>query len=204
MKPKSIAKVPKQIKGSFHDTESQKNFECSEMTINQFKILQERFFNINYWEIYCGKGFAEFKLFDAKGNFVERIPMIGDYIRINIPGPGNFEAKGFDWVEVIDIDQNIDEKFLESYIFICQPSKSPFNKENCHIAHFYSQEGTSSFIIYRGDKFIKIGIYGRNEYPNLYAGFFDKIRNLFTGFGGMIGISKIQWKRLTDGLLEII
>ncbi|UZT99090.1 hypothetical protein ODZ84_05855 [Chryseobacterium fluminis] len=43
-----------------------------------------------------------------------------------------------------------------------------------------------------------------NEYPNLYAGFFDKIRKLFTGFGGMIEISKIQWKRLEDGLLEII
>lgn len=58
--------------------------------------------------------------------------------------------------------------------------------------------------VYRGDKFIKIGIYGRKEYPNLYAGFFDKIRNLFTGFGGIIEISKIQWKRLANGLLEII
>lgn len=204
MKPKSITKVPKQIKGSFHDTESQTNFESTEITINQFKILKERFFNINHWEDYCGKGFAKFKLCDSGGNFVERYPIIGDYIRINIPGPGNFEAEGFDWVEIIDMDQNIDNEFLESYIIICRPSKIPYDKKTPHIAHFYSQEGTSSFIIYRGEKFIKMGIYGRNEYPNLNAGFFDKIRNLFTSFGGMIGISKIQWKRLTDGLVDVV
>lgn len=204
MKPKSITKVPNQIKGSFHDTESQKNFESADATISQFKNLKERFFNINQWKSYCGEGFADFKLFDSDGVSVERDPIIGDYIRIDIPGPGNFEAKGFDWVEIVDIDQNIDKVVLESYIMICRPSKTPLHPKTSHIAHFYSDEGTSSFIICRGGQYIKAGIYGRNEYPNLNAGFLDKMRNILIGVGGMMGISKIQWKRLTDGLLDIV
>lgn len=30
----------------------------------------------------------------------------------------------------------------------------------------------------------------------------DKARNLAIALGGMVGISKIQWKILTDGLVE--
>ena len=202
MKAKSIPGVPKQIKGGFHDTETRKDCNDPEITIQQFAILKERFFCVNEWINFCGEGFADFKLYDSQGNFKNDTLQPKDFIRIDIPGPGNFEAKGFDWVEIISIEKQKYDDILESYVMTCRPSKDPFNKANSHIAHFYSSKSTSTFIIYRGENFIKAGIYGRNEMPNFNAGFLDKVRNYFISIGGMMGISKIQWKRLTEGLLD--
>lgn len=73
---------------------------------------------------------------------------------------------------------------------------------NAYTAHFYTGDASSTFIISRGKDFIKAGIYGRNETPNMDAQIADKARNLAIALGGMVGISKIQWKILTDGLVE--
>jgi hypothetical protein len=57
-------------------------------------------------------------------------------------------------------------------------------------------------MISRGNTYIKAAVYGRNETANLDANFLDTIRNLVIALGGIIGISKIQRKRLTDALLD--
>lgn len=203
MKPKKIPGIPLQKKDGFHDTESQKQYTDSEKTITQYAILKERFLSINQWKNYCGEGFADFRLHDSLGNYVERFPKLGDFIRIDIPGPGGFEAKGYDWVEIIEISENyINKNELENLLIICRPSTMRGNKKNNHIFHFYSAEATSSFMISRTENSIKAAVYGRNESPNWNANFLDKIRNFSIAIGGMFGISKIQWKRLSDQFLD--
>lgn len=103
MKPKEIFGVPIQKKGSSHDTESQKNYVAPERVDHAFNTLRERLMLINNWKSYCGEGFADFKLFDSKGEMINRYPLIRDSIRIDIPGPGTVEAKGFDWVQIVDL-----------------------------------------------------------------------------------------------------
>lgn len=73
--------------------------------------------------------------------------MQGDYICIDIPGPGNIEAKGYDWVQ-------------------CAPSIDPTQPGHTNIAHFYSEAATSTFMISGTEKCIYACIYGRNERPN--------------------------------------
>lgn len=202
MKPKQIPGVPLQKKGGFHDTESEKKYDDPEKTIQQYAVLKERFLSVNQWKKYCGDSFADFRLHDALGNYVERIPKVGDFIRIDIPGPGGFEAKGYDWVEIVEIsDRKINKDELENLLVICRPSTIPGGKSH-HIAHFYSAEATSTFMISRSKNHIKAAIYGRNESPNWNAGFLDKIRNFCVAVNGMIGVAKIQWKRLSDQLLD--
>lgn len=201
MKPKMIPGVPLQKEGGFHDTESQKYCNEYELAEQKFLILKERFFSINQWQKYSGENTADFRLYNSDGEPLERSPEIGDYIRIDIPGPGEAEAKGYDWVEVVNIFHQMADQF-ECFLVTCSPSKIPGNKENSHIAHFYSDEATSTFLISRNGKEIKAAIYGRNESPNFNARFIDKLRNIMVGLGGMMGVSKIQWKALSDGLLD--
>lgn len=199
MKPKQIPGVPMQKSGGFHDTESTKQYQDNEIDA-QFEILKKRFFSINKWKDYCGKASSEFKHFSESGQPIDRIPQRGDFVRIGIPGPGSDEADGYDWVEITNIaHREIDQ--CESYIISCRPSKDP-NQPKGRIAHFYSRSATSNLMITKEGNILKVGIYGRNEKPNFNAGFFDKVRNFMIAAGGMIGIAKIQWKLLAEGLLD--
>ncbi|WP_412850640.1 hypothetical protein ACL0VS_19120 [Chryseobacterium sp. PMSZPI] len=199
MKPKNIKGVPPQKSGGFHDTETRKPFEKALIPL-KFEILQKRFLSINKWKSYCGVAFAAFKLYDSKGNSVEREPQKGDFIRINIPGPGETEAKGYDWVEITDLCYYHDNT-SESIMMTCRPSRNPGDKSR-HIAHFYSFKATSTFMIYKSPTHLKAAVYGRNESPNFNAKFIDIIRNLIVAAGGIMGVAKIQWKQLTDGFLD--
>jgi len=200
MKPKQINRVPQQQSGGFHDTESRKQFEPKFLPL-KFDILKQRFFSVSRWKSYCGEGFAAFKLFDSEGNAAERPPQKGDFMRIDIPGPGEPEAKGYDWVEVTDICFQ-EDNYSESILITCSPSRNPQDKTNQHIAHFYSSKATSTFMIARTPTHLKAAVYGRNETPNFNAGCIDVLRNLMVAAGGMMGISKIQWKKLADGFLD--
>lgn len=201
MKPKLIIGIPEQKKGSFHDTESKRFFESIETTHQSFEILKTRFLDINQWKEFCKEKTADFKLYDSFGNHINRIPEENDLIRIDIPGPGNPESKGYDWVKIIKIsNQYLTAGEIETITMICEPTVVPKSNSN-HIAHFYSQNSSSTFRISRGSKYIKIGIYGRNETPNMNTNFIGKIRNLAIAIGGMFGISKIQWKVFADEIL---
>lgn len=200
MKPKLIKGVPQQHSGGFHDTESRKQYEEALLPL-KFEILKKRFFSVNKWKSYCGKGFADFRLYDSSGKEAGRDPRKGDYMRIDIPGPGESEARGYDWVEVTDICYYQDNT-SESIQMTCRPSRDPQITNNGHIAHFYSNGATSTFMISRTPGYLKAAVYGRNETPNFKAGFIDVVRNLMVAAGGIMGISKIQWKQLADGFLD--
>lgn len=198
MKPKNIPGVPDQVKGSFHDTESIRECRSSEDIDLKFNILKQRFLMINHWQKYCQKSTTDFKLCDSSGRLVERIPQIGDFIRIDFSGSGGSESESFFWVQIIQIDLDVPDKIMIQ----CRPSKNPVKDYTSKIAHFYSHIATSTFIISKQKNTLKAGIYGRNELPNLKTGLFDCIRNITISIGGMLGFSKIQWKCLAKGLLD--
>lgn len=201
MRAKSIKGVPEQFEGSFHDTESQKNIIVPAVLDNKFNILKQRFYSINNWKDYTGTGFADFELFNSLGIYAHRDPRVGDFIRINIPGPGNVGSKGYDWVRIDEIIVTSDAE-KEMHLINCRPSASPKGNPN-HIEHFYSESATSTFIIEKGIDYIKVGIYGRNEIPNKKNnGILSKIRNFLVTFGGFLKLTKIQWKTLADGMLD--
>ena len=195
--------IPSQVKGACHDTESQKEFVVPELAFQKYAELKKRFLNINHWKDYCGESSTDFKLYNSLGEPVSRNPEIGDFVRINIPGPGDLRTNGFDWVQITEItDHHVEQDEIESMLMLCKPSKIPGNN-NENIAHFYSSEATSSFRIARGIDFIRIGIYWRNEVANFSnVGFLGRIRNFIITLGGFVKVSKIQWKCLAEGLLD--
>jgi hypothetical protein len=201
MKAKSIQGVPTQYEGSFHDTESQKNIIVPEVLDSKFNVLKERFYSINNWKDYTGSGFADFDLFDSIGLYINTKPRVGDFVRIDIPGPGDVGSRGYDWVKIEGITVTINDE-QERHLITCRPSASPGENPK-YIKHFYSDRATSTFLIEKGTDYIKVGIYGRNEMPNKKnTGLLGKIRNLLVSFGGFLKLTKIQWKALADGLLD--
>lgn len=202
MNASNIEGIPMQYKGAYHDTESRKFFANIELCAESFEVLKKRFFSVNHWRDFCGDMSADFQLFDKKGSYVDRKPIEGDYMRIDIPGPGDFQEKGYDWVRIMKIDEKATQKQLERCLMICRPCVAPRSKTG-HIAHFYASASSSSFVIERGKHHVLVGIYGRNEVPNISnAGIFGKIRNFLIYIGGVLRLTKIQWKCLADGFLD--
>lgn len=199
---KKIPGVPDQREGGYHDTESEKCFSTIEEAAGKYQVLRQRLLDFNAWHTYGGSASATFIHCDSNGVEIHRAPKIGDYVKIDIPGPGSLAGEGYDWVQITQIDEHPYEEDQRCFIQ-CVPSTNPTDPENTDIAHFYSSDATSNFIVRRKGNCITAEIHGRNEVSNIATNSLpDKARNTVVSLGGVAGIAKIQWKSLAEGLLN--
>lgn len=199
MKAKKIPGIPLQVKGQFHDTESIQKCENVQEAELKYNLLKERFFDINKWNTYSNENIAEFTLCDSSGNTVHRLPFIGDYIKILLSDIKNPESDDYQWVRIDMIDKTNPNRVMIQ----CRPSKLPGNEFAGNIVHFHSVGTTSTFVISKGSDYVKMAIYGRNEKPNQNTDIVNSVKNMFIAFGKRVGASKIQWKQLTDGMVNL-
>ena len=193
--------VPENEKGMQSDTESEREFPSAEEALEVYKIAKDRLLHPNKWHEYAGKATADFQLTDEKGEAVQKEVREGFHFRIDIPGPGSISGEGYDWVRVEKINEveNSDEKILTIQV---RPAPNPLI-ENKDVAHFFSDEATSSFMVTLKGKKVKAGVYGRNEKPNTGAdSLADKARNAAVAAGAVAGFAKLQWKSLVNGLIQ--
>lgn len=193
--------IPEQQTGQaiYAESSVEMNDEMSAMIF--FEEVKRRLSNVNNWHTVAGGLTATFHLVNHKGKPVERSVRKGDYFKIDIPGPGTHTGEGFDWV-IVEEMESMSTQEEEFFAFRVRPTENPLN-DNPDIAHFYSPESTSTFTVSREGKKITAGIYDRNIKPNESAYFtVDKIRDTVVAAAGLVTLSKIQWQRLTDGLLK--
>lgn len=193
--------VPKHKTGISINAESVIGLADEEKARAFFDLVKIRLKNVNKWHEIAGDSFARFQLVNKDGIEVQRSPQKGDYFKIDIPGPGPASGKGYDWVRVEAIEStSTPEK--ESFGFRVRPAQNP-QKNGKDIAHFFSHESTSSFVVTREGTKITAAIYDRNTKPNKDATLIvDKIRDMIAGTAGVLIFSKLQWKKLTDSLLD--
>lgn len=189
--------IPEHSEGIQTNTESSIEMSTEEDAKEFFEKVKQRLLHINNWQQYAGSATADFQLTDENGNAVNRFPQKGDYFKIDIPGPGSKTGEGHDWVDIEAIKEN------DEFLGICvRPSSNPKNEKE-DVAHFFSEETTSSFIVKREGKKITAGVYGRNEKPNTNTETLtDKLRNTTVAAGAISGFSKLQWKSLVNGLMK--
>ncbi len=193
--------VPQQEEGAQSNTESSIELQNKEEAISFYNIVKERLLSVNNWQSYAGAATASFQLIDKEGNEVQRTVQEGDHFKIDIPGPGTATGEGYDWVQVESIKEikNDDD---ECVVVTVRPATNPTNDRN-DVAHFFSEDATSSFIVKREGNIITAGVHGRNEKPNTNAETVaDKARNLMVGLGAAAAFSKLQWKSLVNGLVK--
>ena len=168
-----------------------------------FERATNRLLDVNEWTDHCGALSAAFQLTDDEGEPLKGRAAIGDYIRIDIPGPATSEGRGYDWVKIEKIEQPASLAPGAISLMQVRPCSNPQVKDATVTAHFLQEHATSTFIVEWGDKKVSATVYGRNEVPNTeHPGVADKVRNEVVGTLGAIGLSKIQWKALVQGLLE--
>jgi hypothetical protein len=189
--------IPEQKTGAQTNTESEIEFATTEEATAFFNKVKDRLLHVNGWQQLAGSPSASFQLMDAEGKEVDRAARKGDYFKIDIPGPENGSGAGYDWVRIEEVGETENELTL-----LVRPCPNPF-ENNEEISHFFSPEATSSFKVSREKNTVAAGVYGRNEKPNTDTEkTIDKIRNATVAAGAISGFSKLQWKRLTDGLVR--
>lgn len=201
MEPKQTKEIiPEQQVGEaiYAESSVEMNDEMSAMIF--FEEVKRRLANVNSWHTISGGLTAKFQLVNNKRKMVERTVRKGDYLKIDIPGPGSRTGDGFDWV-VVEEMESMSSQEEEFFAFRVRPAENPL-KENGDIAHFYSPDSTSTFTVTRNGNNITAGIYDRNIKPNEDVYFtIDKIRDTVIAATGLVALSKVQWQKLTDGLL---
>jgi hypothetical protein len=194
--------VPEQYTGSKSETVEYAICVDEQAAEQLFAEATGKLQNINEWNLLCGFLSTAFQLVDSSGKNVNRKPVIGDYIRVAIPGPGITTGGGFDWVRIERLTHiRIDAK-QELFFMQVRPSTYP-GTTGTDTAHFFKNSATSSFMIVRELRQVTAAIYGRNEVPNTETNSaIDNIRNQIVGTSGAIGMSTLQWKSLVSGLLK--
>jgi hypothetical protein len=193
--------IPGQQTGKAIDAESHVALPNESAAKTFFAKVKDRLKNVNRWDEYAGNFSATFRLVNASGIEVNRHVEKGDYFKIDIPGPGSESGKGYDWVRVEEIENNATTDG-EKFGLRVRPTENPQGGRD-DVAHFYSDESTSTFLVERKGNTITASIHDRNTKPNTEASTTaDKIRDTAVGAAGVLAFSKIQWQKLTDGLLE--
>lgn len=191
--------VPPQLVGSQMDAVEERKLNTLIQAQDFFAAAEKRLLAVNEW----GKisGLSDFKVFTPDGKEAMRSAQKGDFIRIDIPGPGPLSGDGFDWVMVEEIksEHGGDQEMISMCV---RPCPSPLNKDK-EVAHFLKNHATSTFIIRRDRITVWAEEHGRNEQANVSDGnLIDRARNLVVGFSAKLGLSYPQWKLLVKGLLD--
>src|SRR5688572_26199799 len=193
--------VPPQFAGQEIEVTATKELQDEAGAKRLFNLAKKKLLDVNNWKKIAGAITAQFQIINEKGAEVTREIKKGDYLRINIPGPGSKEGDGYDWVLVEELKE-VNNVSLQSIGFRVRPNENPFGEKN-ETAHFYSREATSSFIITRENSKLISWIIDRNLLPNTEAGsLVDKVRDVVVGVSAIAGFSKVQWQGLADGLIE--
>lgn len=201
MKNKDVGNeiIPPQIVGSAVDAVEKRKFKTETEAQALFEKASKRLLSVNDWGKYAG--ISSFQLMDAHGIRADRVAESGDFIRIDIPGPGTHVGMGYDWVRIEDIQFLSDGDQKLWYINV-RPCHHPMDKDG-PTAHFFKDTATSTFVIRKSGLVVTAEEHGRNEVANTDEGnFLDKSRNFFVGIAAKIGLSYPQWKSLVKGLLE--
>jgi len=193
--------VPEQHTGSQIDTTAQAEFATADEAIAFYTIAKSRLLNAYKWAEICKVPLSVFALTDSQGLTVERPAEEGDYLKIDIPGPGTHSGDGFDWVRIEKITEDLADGAATTSMQV-RPAANPASADTS-TAHFYTAMATSTFQVKRIGTVVSAEEHGRNEVPNTDTSHLaDNIRNTLVGWSAKIGLSYPQWKSLVKGIVE--
>jgi hypothetical protein len=195
--------IPKQHKGDQSDVGQHVDASTPRQAHSNFVEASRRLLNVSNWHETAGPGSATFQLMDSQERKLDRLAKVGDFIRIDIPGPGSATGNGYDWVRIESIDDNPDPgSDHESLVIRVRPTSNPGNAEP-DVAHFFRDSATSTFMIERHDLRVTASIHGRNEVPNTdVERTVDKVRNTVVANAATSGIAALHWSLLVKGVLR--
>ena len=193
--------VPEQQSGSEMNAVATEMMDTLSQASAFYTLVKQRLLAVNSWYEFAELPAATFKLFDHSGAMADRAAQVGDYIRIDIPGPGTKAGEGYDWVIIEELTEEVNED-SELITMKVRPSAHPSDKAD-HPAHFLESIATATFQVKHMGIFVQVEQHGRNEVPNTHTTVIsDNIRNTLVGWTAKLGLSYPQWKSLVEGLIK--
>jgi hypothetical protein len=193
--------VPEQNEGSKMDITAHIALDSPEAARAFYQIAKSRLLNVYNWYEVCEVPVSTFLLTDPDGKEVKRPVQEGDYLKIDIPGPGSSTGDGYDWVKV----ESLQEESLnqaDTISMTVRPTANPLNQTE-DTAHFFKDTATSTFQVKRIANEVYAEVHGRNELANTETGqVTDNIRNTLVGWSAKLGLSFPQWKSLVTGIVK--
>jgi hypothetical protein len=194
--------TPDNEKGKFVDEEASVIENSEEEAVVTYNRACARLLNPPIWEQLTPGINANFEISLPGQEKVERLLQQGDYVSIDIPGPGSAAGEGYDWVKVETIEENTAPGYDDSLALRLRACTNPHTPDAA-IAHFFDESATSSFVVKRKGKEVIFSYHGRNEVPNTSdVKMVDKIRNALVALGAKAGLSEVYWKTLAKGMLQ--
>jgi hypothetical protein len=194
--------ISEQQEGRKLTAESAKSFDHTETAKLQYVRARQRILDVNNWNKLIDGITADFRLTNQYGSLLDDLAQKGMLVRIDIPGPGTSEGNGYDWAIIEELKEGKmeDEEFIGLRI---RPSSNP-TEPSAEISHFFSADSTGTIILYRKGNLVTCSVYDRNLKANSQAkdNFTDRVRNTIVGSLASIGMSGIQWQKLTDTVLD--
>ena len=193
--------IPENVSGKVINAESSKELLDKNSAESLYAIAKQRLLDVNNWNNIASELLASFQLTDLNGDPLDGPVSKGNYLKIDIPGPGSVSGDGFDWVFVEEVE-TYESADLQSFAVRVRPAANPASDEK-EIAHFYTSDSTSTFTVTREMQKVTAAVYDRNIKVNSESGQpADLVRNALVGTIGRMVFSKVQWKVLTDALIE--
>lgn len=194
--------VPAQESGSEMNAVHEAHFDTAEEANTFYRVAKARLLDVNNWDNVAKLPSSTFILCDPSGERTSRNVQLGDYLKIDIPGPGTSTGDGYDWVKVEFIDEQHDGD-NHTMSFRVRPTDNPQSPEKA-VAHFFDDAATSTFQVKKLGNIVTAEVHGRNETPNTHTDhIMDNVRNTMVGLGAKIGASYPQWKGLVAGIAAV-
>lgn len=189
--------IPRQVNGQSHDTVDMYCFNTPQEARNFYPIAKQRLLSVNNWHKVMQHRKPVFTLYDETGKQQDGPPEVGDFIRIDLAGPGNPSGQGYDWVRITQLEERTDD-FISMKL---SPAPSPISKTRSS-AHFYQEQASNTLVLRIIHNCIYAEAHGRNELKNITDGqLLARGRNLIVAFMAKLGVGNIQWKQLTKGIV---
>lgn len=191
--------VPPQRSGKAIDAEASAVLSTEKTAAVFFELVRNRLQHVNSWSVIAGKLSAEFQIVNREGIEVFRKAHEGDYLRIDIMGPGGTSGGGYDWVRIEQLEEDVEN---DRFGFRVRPASHPASHRSI-TNHFYDEDSTSSFLVFRSGRRVTVRISDRNIKANDEASDpVEKLRNRVVAWAARARFSEIQWQSLADGLVS--
>lgn len=195
--------IPIQSKGKENNLQSVKTLTSLDEANALFQLAYQRINNPLRWHHLTGIVVTRFLLPEDTSLNHEPLISEGNYLRIEIPGPGTATGNGFDWIKIDTVVHDIDiERQKELFGMTFRACSNP-EKNTDTTAHFFQSSSTSTFIIQRQQLTVTASYHGRNEIPNVHTeSLLGNIRNAFVAVGAAAGLSETMWGILVKSFLK--
>lgn len=172
-----------------------KDFESFESARRVFTSLKTKLLNIEEWNTHALM--SSYTLFDESGICFENgIISVGNFIRIALKASGKY-----DWIRVIDFYDAPDE-----FIITVKPTFDPTAEKDDKktISHFFTDEATNNFCLFKKGATVAFYIIGLNEKMNTNetGGALETVRNIAVNAATYLGMQKSEWEKFCHHFLE--